>query len=758
MAIAAGGIHQRDDRVVRREGGTPNERAVGHARASLHGATLPTVRPALRLPLALLLLVLGAYTVLAGAVLLDARRGLFNADGFAQRTAKALGDPRVAALVGDEVTDAVLRAAPDLTAYRPLLVVAAREVVASEPFRVLVRTTARQAHRAAFSRSGRDVILAIPDVDVILRSALGGANAQLASRIPREVTAMLTSLQADVTTQRLLAVWRFAGRVLWFSTAAFVVGPLLMLAGVWIAPRRRRAVVWAGGALAAGGLGLILIPRIGAGIAPLLVDHPLGGPAAGGVWAVFTARFVMWGFGIGGVGMVLAAAGSSLLEKVDPLERARTWGKFFIATPTAPRWRLFRALILIASGVLTAWRPVQVAAVVTLVCGATLAYLGLRELFAVILERVPSLASSVPTGLRHLNADGDDDTEWLVGAAVIGVLAIAVASAVVATVREVAEEPAAIADIGCNGDVRLCTKRVDEVVFPATHNAMSAADQPGWLFPNQEHGMATQLADGVRGLLFDVHYGVPVGDRVRTDLDAERSGMRAKATSALGAEGTAAAMRIRDRLVDGRVGTRGVYLCHGFCELGATPLTDALHTIHDFLVTHPREVLLLDIEDYVSPADLARAFEDAELLPYVWQGPPTAPWPTLDSLIAKDTRLLVFIESGTAGVSWLHPMYESFQETPYTFLTPDAMTCVANRGPATAPLFLVNHWIETTPTPKPSNAAMVNASPSLMARAQRCATERGRTPTLLAVDFYATGDLIAVARTLNGLTPPPPVP
>ncbi len=719
---------------------------------------LPTVRPALRLPLALVLLVLGAYTILAGAVLLDARRGLFNSEGFADRTARALGDPRVAAFVGDEVTDAVLRAAPDLTAYRPLLVVAAREVVASEPFRVLVRTTARQAHRAAFSRGGREVLLAIPDVDVILRAALGGANAQLASRIPREVTALLTSLQQDVTARRLLAVWRFAGRALWFSTAAFILGPLLLIAGIAIAPRHRRAVVWAGGALAAGGLGLLLIPRVGAGLAPFLVADALGGPAAGGLWAVFTARYVAWGFGIAGVGLVLAAAGSSLLDRVDPIERARTWGTFLLTTPTSTQLRLLRALSLLAAGLLTAWRPAQVAAVVTLVCGATLAYLGLRDFFAVVLARIPVVTDRVPLVLRHRTRDGDDDTEWFVGAAVIGVLALAVASAVILTIRRVTDEPPLVADTSCNGDVRLCARRIDQLVFPATHNAMSAADQPGWLFPNQEHGIATQLTDGIRGLLIDVHYGVPVGDRVRTDLDAERSGMRAKATSALGEEGTAAAMRIRDRLVGGRVGQRDLFLCHGFCELGATRLVDGLRALHDFLVTHPRDVVLLDIEDYVAPADLARAFDEADLLPYIWKGQPGATWPTLSELIAQDTRVLVFIESGTPGVPWLHPTYESFQETPYTFLTLAAMNCSANRGPPAAPLFLVNHWIETTPTPKPSNAALANAFATLAGRAQRCQAERQRLPTLLAVDFYATGDLLAVVRTLNGLAPPPPAP
>ncbi|MCU0650142.1 MAG: hypothetical protein MUF00_19300 [Gemmatimonadaceae bacterium] len=714
------------------------------------------MRPALRLPLAIALLVLGAYTTLAGAVLLDARRGLFNAEGFADRSARALGDPRVAAYAGDAVTDAVLRAAPDLTAYRPLIVVAAREVVASEPFRLLVRTTARQAHRAAFSRSGRDVLLAIPDVDVLLRTALGGVNSPVAARIPREVTAFLTSLQTDRTALQLLSIWRFAGRVVWFSTAAFIVGPLLLFAGVWIAPRRRRGLVWAGGALAAGGLGLLLIPRIGAGIAPLVIDGALAGPAAAGLWSVFTARYVAWGVGIAGVGMVLAAAGSSLLERVDPFERARTWGRFFIATPTQMRWRFVRAIVLLVVGGLTAWRPAQVAAVVTLIMGAALAYLGLRELFTMVLARVPTVTQTLPTGLRHTNADGDDDTEWFVGAAVIGVLAIAVATAMVVMVRTVAIEPVEATDGGCNGAAALCERRIDQVVFPATHNAMSSADQPGWLFPNQERGIATQLADGVRGLLIDVHYGIPVGDRVRTDLDSERSGMRAKATAALGEEGTAAAMRIRDRLVGGKMGVRDVYLCHGFCELGALPLVDALRTLHDFLITHPREVVILDIEDYVEPADLARAFEAASLTPYVWKGDPAGGWPTLGALIAADTRVLVFLESGATGVPWMRPTYESFQETPYAWPTLEAMTCASNRGPATAPLFLLNHWVETTPTPKPSNAALANAFAALDGRAKRCEAERRRVPTLLAVDFYRTGDLISVARALNGLPPSPP--
>ncbi len=52
-----------------------------------------------------------------------------------------------------------------------------------------------------------------------------------------------------------------------------------------------------------------------------------------------------------------------------------------------------------------------------------------------------------------------------------------------------------------------------------------------------------------------------------------------------------------------------MYLCHTFCELGATPLADVLDDIRDFLVTHPGEVLVIVNQDYVTPADFVGAIE-----------------------------------------------------------------------------------------------------------------------------------------------------
>ena len=174
-----------------------------------------------------------------------------------------------------------------------------------------------------------------------------------------------------------------------------------------------------------------------------------------------------------------------------------------------------------------------------------------------------------------------------------------------------------------------------------------------------------------------------------------------------------------------------------------------MRAIREFLVRHPGEVLILVVEDYVTTEDLERAFRESGLLDFVHQGG-TNRWPTLHELIATNQRVVVFTESGRPGPPWQHAAFQSIQETPYTFHASGEMSCRANRGGTTGSLFLVNHWIETTPAPRPSNAAVVNAYDFLLARARRCQRERGHLPNIIAVDFYGTGDLLRVAGKLNG--------
>ncbi len=268
----------------------------------------------------------------------------------------------------------------------------------------------------------------------------------------------------------------------------------------------------------------------------------------------------------------------------------------------------------------------------------------------------------------------------------------------------------------CNGHPKLCGRRLDQVVFPATHNSMSNSDE-GWAFANQNKGLATQLNDGVRGFLIDTHKWSNPDDPSTTS-----------------------------------------WLCHGPCVLGSIRLVDALGVFADFLAKHPNEVLIFVVEDALPAADFAQEMKASGLLPYVITHKVGTPFPTLDALIDANTRLLVTVQGKGGTPAWMLGFNSVGFDTPYAFKTMAALqksggdddSCRRFRGTEGAPLFLVNHWVaEVLPTPFWSEQA--NAADVLLTRAQRCAALHKRPPTLLAVDHYDLGGLFSVVRTLNGL-------
>ncbi|MEA2844194.1 MAG: hypothetical protein QOJ69_1865 [Actinomycetota bacterium] len=334
------------------------------------------------------------------------------------------------------------------------------------------------------------------------------------------------------------------------------------------------------------------------------------------------------------------------------------------------------------------------------------------------------------------------------------VVIVAVAGAGLVSCRDHAE-PTAAPDPGrpaeapvlrCNGDEAFCDLTLDRVVFPGTHNSMSSVAYPGWLFGEQGQPVRAQLDSGIRALLVDTYYG-------RLDEPRSQEAGRPIVTSA----------------VDG-----DIFLCHAHCELGATAFGDVLGDLKAFLDANPTEVVVLIVQDATSPADTAAAIAAAGLadravtLPHgagtlpagagtLPHGAGTLPasagrgdqLPTLGELVKTRKNLVVFAEKGGRGApAWYQRAFDWFQETPFAFTDAAQMGCEANRGPADAPLFLVNHWVVTSP-PDPAVAAAVNARPQLEDRFRRCLAERGRLPNVVAVDFADQGDVVATLRDLN---------
>jgi hypothetical protein len=587
---------------------------------------------------------------------------------------------------------------------------------------------------------------------VLVRSALAHDPA-LAQKIPPSLRGRLMVGPSGKVAGAFVRMARMGHKFRRRALIAIGLGSLLLALGIAFPSQRRKALLAGGAALAAVALVLFFLPPITR--AALTVSMPRAElrPVAAGVWDAFFGGLRLWALVLAGIGVVLAAAASSFAPHLEVEQMARrVWDRLKKPAPTWPG-EVGRAVLLTGLGLLAAFRPTATLQGLMVVVGALLAFEGLRELFVLLPPRLQEAARQAEEARGGLPKW--ENVRILVHYAAVGLIVAGLVGGAVLFMRSPGALPRtpALTD-ACNGDRALCDRRLDEVVFPAAHNSMSAAEFPGWMFPNQEKGSVSLLGDGIRALLFDVHYGTPIGEAVKTEIQDEKAS-RAKFEKAIGKEAVDAAMRIRDRLTGPPTGPRGPYLCHGFCELGATPLVTMLEGVRDFLVQNPGEVVAFVIEDYVTPADVAAAFEESELDRFVYRGPVTAPFPTLRELIDSDQRLVVFGENDTTGVPWYHPAFESIQETPYSFHKVEDFSCRPNRGGTTAPLFMVNHWIETTPTPKPSNAAIVNAHDFLLARARQCQKERGKLPNFLAVDFALTGDLVAVAAELNGVAPAP---
>jgi hypothetical protein len=320
---------------------------------------------------------------------------------------------------------------------------------------------------------------------------------------------------------------------------------------------------------------------------------------------------------------------------------------------------------------------------------------------------------------------------------------LALACALVAVAVLVAA-PAGATDDECNGSARLCDRSLGDVAFATTHNSM-ASSANGFVPPNQRRGLASQLDHGIRALQIDAFFGTPRGGRVYTDL----SGPLGK-TAELPRHAVQAAQLLHRRLGAPPAGTAyDVYLCHVFCEIGAVRMLDEMRVVSEFLDSHPREVLVIVIEDYVPADALLAVLHDAGLDSELLAVDPSAPLPTLRQMIDAGTRLQVSLENGAAPPTLPNAFSGLVEETPFTFARPRGLerpsSCAVNRGTADAPVFQFNHWV----TPAEHVTARRVNSTILRERLAECEDARGRGPTLVAVDFAEQGDLLPVVERLN---------
>jgi hypothetical protein len=694
---------------------------------------------------AVVLSLLAAVAVVAAVAALYLRAEVADRDAFADRAVAALENPAVRDVAAREVVVGVIeRGSPDLISARPLLETAVGAIVTTGPFRSLVRTTALQTHSLLFEH-GNAFVFDLADTGTVVLSAVRSLAPDVAARLPAHADATLVDLRERPFAADTLAA---ADRLRRWAILLPILAVALLAAALLTARDRSRA--FARAALAVGVVATIA--EIALGTAKTLVVRSLDGTetipaadvraAAGGVWDAFLGDLEGLLLITAVVGFVLAAG---ILSAIDP-EAVRRQALRLARRPASRLALGARGVAIALAGIVVLLDPGLALRAMAYIIGAALVYTGSTELLTALGRDRPARAPRGSPVRRRLAV--------VVTAAVLTVAAATGAAALVLHEGDPQRADAAPAQ-GCNGQAALCDRRLNEVLFPGTHNSMAAADVPGWTIPDQRRSIPRQLDDGIRLFLLDPHYGrVLSGGRVQTDFLAE-----GRNANKVAAELTPDALRAVDRLgvnLTSSATSRGpkeVFLCHTVCELGATRFTDTLSAMRTFLAAHPSTVLMMILENYVTDEDLQRAFAATHTEGYAATLQRGRPLPTLRSLIADGHRLVVFTEEPPTGaVPWLNDAFTWIQDTPLGARAADQLRCARYRGTADSPFLMLNNWVERFP-PSPSANRPAQTRAFLTRRIARCAQARGLPVSGIATDFYDQGDLVAVAREHNAKAP-----
>jgi hypothetical protein len=696
---------------------------------------------------AAILVVVGAALLFAGTIAFYAREEIIDREAFADRALIALEDDGVRRVVGREiVVNAIERGSTDLVAARPLLESVVEAVLQTEPFRRIFRAAALETNRVFFVREKTNALFDLGDAAEVVQFALRSVSPKIAKELPDDIKPQLVTLRRR----------EFAGTTLEVADAVRPLGivlPLLALltfaAAIAVSPDRRVGVLRTGiaigvsGALLAGAL-LILRSRVLAGVVgeDEVTDEEVR-DAVAGVLDAYVGDLIGWALLLALLGLLIGAAAAALdpEDVEDPVRRMR---ERLFRRPATTWGRLARGVAAVAAGVFAVLNPTLAVHLLAIAGGAIVIFFGASELLAMLQRPGQTRAEAKRVRGRALATAG------VAGAVVLGA-----SVALVAVVTSGGPDPQAASPVKydgkCNGSFGLCDVRLNEAVFAGTHNSFSAADSPGWFITNQKRTIDRQLEDGIRLFLIDPHWGVEDDDgKVRTDFQGEGRS-RNRVAQNLPPEVLKAAERLAGRLGAGDMeGERDVWLCHTVCELGATRMVDSLEVIRKFLDDNRGEVVVLFIEPYVAPAEIAKVFKRAGLDRYVVTLARDEPLPTLGQLVRRNRRVVVFTEKDADGtVPWYLDGFSFVQDTPLGATKIDQLRCKRERGDADSPIAMLNHWADTFPPQRSANKPFQRLS-VIEDRAHRCARKLGVTVNFIAVDHYDQGDLMQAVDELNG--------
>lgn len=220
-------------------------------------------------------------------------------------------------------------------------------------------------------------------------------------------------------------------------------------------------------------------------------------------------------------------------------------------------------------------------------------------------------------------------------------------------------------------------------------------------------------------------------------------------------------------------------LCHTTCALlDAGSLESWLSKIKGWLDDNPNEVvtILLVNSDDEDVSSFGAVYESSNISTYGYTPSTTSAsndWPTLQTMIDDDTRLVTFIAAINYSTTypyllneWDYVFETAYEVTSYTEFncSLDRPTSLSSSSSAISSgyLGLMNHFLyksltSTTMLPNVDDIDTTNSdnsslSGSLAWEAYECDSEWGQAPTFMLVDFYSEGPAVSTADEINGIT------
>lgn len=693
------------------------------------------------------------------------RFAVLNEDRFVAAAGTALTSDPVSGAIGKQLTQQLIVAEPDLITFEPLLDTAVVAVVRSGAARSAVEVAARQLYRTAVDGDADTAVLRLGSIGLLAVQSVRNLSPEIAERIPTSIDRALVSLEGGDAADAITAVTETASAIRTLSWIVTALALLTLAAAVLVRRDRTAASRQIALTLSAAGVLAIGLHFLIRGAVVDAVTSAATRDAGFAVYDAFLDGTVTVATGAIGLGLLFVVALGALGRRVS------------LTTSVRLRWSALRGsdggrravgAATVAFGALVLLDHQTAERLLVPAVGLVLVVVGLEALlrstsFAdeLALAQEQRAGQGMALGETVVNASAEAAgsepaprrrRRLLIRGGVAAAVVVVGLAAIGGSVDESLRPVSSTASAACNGSEDYCDLRLDEIALPSTHNSYSSA-RDGFLLAEQQEGVGAQLNAGIRGFLIDSYLANSTPDgRVYTRLDLSPNS-RAKIEDSIGPAATETAMRLRGQLGDqvDKSEAPELYFCHGFCELGATRGSVLFAQIRDFLLAHPREVLVMSIEDQVPPEQFARFVEQAGLLDLSWKGP-VDPLPTLREMIDSGGRILWMAEQDAGDVPWYHQQFDLVQETPYDKSTLSSLLsdggCAPNRGKAENPLFLLNHNVSTVP-PRASFAQTVNQKRTILEQVERCERVRHRKPNLIAVDFFRTGDVVGAANELN---------